>query len=447
MNLIIKLYSVFTIIVVKITNILIPFLVKYKMVNSLCFLIILSLKRLSDLKPYNKVKYKILVLTKIGGIDDIMSIPKNKNKDILFLEVNRSIFKKIYFSIYQIKNKKKLDTRGNEFLKKKYLNFLMKILIKINKIYKIDGIIGFNYVYFAEKDLHTACTKLKIPFLLLYKEGVSTDTELKYLEYSLRKSKIKFEGSKIAVYSNYTKKLLYQTNFFDKNKIEVVGCSRLGRSFSYKNKIPKKQIVYYAIQNDRGLAHRFLKSFGNKFFKDLEYHKHYNAKYNWNDMHTKVLKILKKFAINNPEIKIIIKVKTGVSMRSHSLPENIKLLYYGTGHHLLETSKVVIGWNTTAILEGIAANRFILLPYFHKKLKKEENGSELSLKLKNKNYGYSENDFYKKLDSFMKKKYIKNEINNNLYSLEHYLGNKDNKANFRLLSFIKKNIKKPLTFN
>ena len=34
---------------------------------------------------------------------------------------------------------------------------------------------------------------------------------------------------------------------------------------------------------------------------------------------------------------------------------------------LLRDSKVIIAWNTTAILEAIAANRFILLPYFRKK--------------------------------------------------------------------------------
>jgi hypothetical protein len=123
-----------------------------------------------------------------------------------------------------------------------------------------------------------------------------------------------------------------------------------------------------------------------------------------------------------------------------NLPKNIKLQMYGLGHDLLAKSKVVIGWNTTAILEAIAANRFILLPYFHKKNKKHIK-LELSLKLKNQNYGYSENDFYKKLCIFVKKKYKTNQINNSLNSLNYYLGNKDNKAHLRLDRFIKKNIK------
>ena len=84
----------------------------------------------------------------------------------------------------------------------------------------------------------------------------------------------------------------------------------------------------------------------------------------------KTLKVLKKYAIMNPKVSIIIKIKNG-NLKNHkqylNLPKNIKLHYYGTGHKLLEKSKVVIGWNTTAVLEGIASNRFILLPYFHSK--------------------------------------------------------------------------------
>ena len=66
---------------------------------------------------------------------------------------------------------------------------------------------------------------------------------------------------------------------------------------------------------------------------------------------------------------------------------------------------------------------------------------ELDLKLSKENYIYSEKDFYKKLKIFIKKKYLKNKINNNQFSLKYYLGNKDGKANFRLSKFIQSNLK------
>ena len=99
----------------------------------------------------------------------------------------------------------------------------------------------------------------------------------------------------------------------------------------------------------------------------------------------------------------------------------------------------MIGWNTTSILEGIAANRFMLIPNFYRKSRFFKL-SELKLNLKNKNYGYSENNFSKKLNFFLKKNYEPKKNYNRQSSLRYYLGNHDNKAGFRLNKFIKKNI-------
>ena len=49
-------------------------------------------------------------------------------------------------------------------------------------------------------------------------------------------------------------------------------------------------------------------------------------------------------------------------------------------------------------------------------------------------------DFYKKLLSFIKKKYNKNKIYNNQYSLKYHLNNADNKASLRLNKFFSKNV-------
>jgi hypothetical protein len=105
----------------------------------------------------------------------------------------------------------------------------------------------------------------------------------------------------------------------------------------------------------------------------------------------------------------------------------------------LKEAKVVIGWNSTIILEAIAANRFILLPYFHE-INKLTKKSELDFQLNKRNYGYSESDFYRKLQNFIKKKYYLNKINNSHKSLEYYLGNSKNNAEEKLNKFIIKNI-------
>lgn len=422
----------------KINDVLIPFLIKFKMINLLCLLMILNVKKIRSIRPKSKIKYKVFVLSKSGGNEDLIYSQNKYNKNILYFHLPRSFITQIYQTFFGTKN-----TQKNKNIKKNYINFLISLLKILKEKYKINAFIGFNFNFIVEIDLHIACNYLKIPFLLLYKESVLTRSERKYLQYYLKKKEVKFNGYKVAVYSNYAKNIFSKSNFVNKDKIKVIGCSRLGESFTYKSKIPKNQILYYEIQNDRGLPHRFVKQFSNNFFKNLDCHKNYNLKYNWNFLHHKTLKTLKKYAINNPKTVIIIKIKTGNLHNTNqylNLPKNIKLRFYGVGHQLLENSKVVIGWNTTAILEGIAANRFILLPYFDSKIYNLKKENELMTKLKSENYGHSEKDFYKKLDFFMKKKYEKKKNYNSQYPLKYHLSNADNKAGYRLDRFLNENI-------
>ena len=87
----------------------------------------------------------------------------------------------------------------------------------------------------------------------------------------------------------------------------------------------------------------------------------------------------------------------------------------------------------------MAANRFILLPYFYKKSKFFQE-SELKCGLKKENYGYSKNDFSKKLDLLLNRKYIVRNNYNNLNSLDYYLGNSKNDADLRLNEFLINNL-------
>ena len=432
---------------IKIVKILIPYLVKYNALNLLSFLFILNLSKIKSILPKKKVKFKIIILSKSGGIDDVVQSQKKNNDDCLYLACPRIFLITVFNTIFdnqEYHNSKKFYSKQGKIKRDNYKSFLVEFLKILKKRYDIHAFIGFNFEFKEEIELAAACEKLKISFLLLYKESVLTEEEAQYLRYVLIKLNEKFNGHKIAVYSDYAKKIFTESNFVDKNKVEVIGCPRLAKSFSFKKKVPKNQILYYAIESKRGLPDPFIEYYGNKFFKDLKEHREYNPKYNWNLLHVKTLSVLKKFAAKNPDISIIIKIKTGQLTNKKQyldLPSNIKLKYFGAGHQLIEKSKVIIAWNTTAILEGIAANRFILLPYFHTKKNNLKKKNELILKLKDENYGYSENDFYKKLDFFMKNNYKKNHIHNDQYSLKYHLGNADNKADLRLNRFLNKNIK------
>ncbi len=432
-----------------INEVLIKFFVKYEFFNLLSYLFILNLTKIKKILPNKNLQHKAIVLYRTGGIDDLIQGQKKYNKNILYLSCPRSFFKQIMICIYKNKNLVLKDFRysyDNNKLsisnKKKYKDFLVTFLQVLKKKYNFNILISFSFLYSAERELHAACSQLKIPFLILHKESIHTEIQKKYFLYTYKKINEKFEGYKIAVYSKYAKKLLIESNIAKNEKIDVVGCSRLGESFSYKKFKPKNQILYYAIQDNRGLPTALINSFGEKFFKNIKNDLLFNTKYNWNKLHIKTLKILKIFAKNNPKVFIIIKIKHGESSNRKEyldLPDNIKIIDHGAGHTLLKESKVVIGWNTTSVLEGIAANRFILIPYFHKKNKFLKQ-AELKLGLNKSCYVNSENDFINKLSSLIKKDYKKDKIYHNLNALDYHLGNSDSKAGSRLNRFLKKNL-------
>lgn len=432
-----------------INRILIKFFVKYEFFNLLSYLFILNLTKLKKILPNKNFKYKAIVLYRTGGIDDLFQSQKKYNKNILYLSFPRFFFKQIMMCIYKKKNFDFNDFKysyDNDKLsvsnKKKYKDFLVTFLKVLKKKYNFNILISFSFLYSAEKELHAACSQLKIPFLILYKESIHTEIQKKYFLYTYKKINENFEGYKIAVYSKYAKKLLIESNIANNQKIDVVGCSRLNESFSYKKFKPKNQILYYAIQDDRGLPTALINTFGKKFFKDIKNDLSFNTKYNWNKLHIKTLKALKIFAKNNPKILIIIKIKHGETSNKKeyfNLPKNIKIIDHGAGHTLLKESKIVIGYNTTSVLEAIAANRFILIPYFHKKNKFLKH-AELKLGLNKSCYVNLENDFINMLSSLIKKDYKKDKIYNNLNALDYHLGNSDSKADLRLNKFLKKNL-------
>ena len=299
---------------IKIIKILIPYLVKYNAYNFLSLLFILSLSKIKPILPKKKTKFKVIVLSKSGGIDDLIESQKKYNNNFLYLACPRIFFITIFNTIFdkqEYNNAEKFFSKKRKIKRNEYKIFLIEFLKSLKKKYNFNAFIGFNYEFKQEIELAAACEKLKIPFLLLFKESVLTKVEENYVRYSLKKLQQKFYGYKIAVYSDYAKKNFTETNFVNKNKIEVVGCPRLSQSFSSRKKLPKEQILYYAIENKRGLPDPLVINYGNKFFKDLKCHKYFNPKYNWNLLHTKTLNILRKFAVKNPDTSIIIKIKTG----------------------------------------------------------------------------------------------------------------------------------------
>ena len=116
------IYNILSKIKEKINKILITFFVNNEMHKFLCFLLIVNLRKIKQIKPQNHTKFKAIVLSKSGGLEDLIYSQKKYNKNILYLNCPRYFFADIFLAIAfglgqkNIKNyikKKKILIVGN----------------------------------------------------------------------------------------------------------------------------------------------------------------------------------------------------------------------------------------------------------------------------------------------------------------------------------------------
>ena len=199
-----KLYKIRFFFFRILNKLLIFFFVKNKKLNLLCFLFKLNLTKIKKILPKNSPKYKVVVLSKTGGVDDLIESQKNNNKDILYLDCPRIFFKILYKANLNGEYKEFIDNerldqsiKANNYVndkkvekfRRKNKKFLINFINLLKKKYNFDAFLGFNYDYYAEKSLQDACQELKIPFLLLFKESVKTESQQKLQTYILKEEK------------------------------------------------------------------------------------------------------------------------------------------------------------------------------------------------------------------------------------------------------------------
>ena len=84
----------------KITLAMIPYLVRYKAYNLLSLLFILNLSKIKSILPRKKTKFKVIVLSKSGGLDDIIESQKKYNNSFLYMACHRIFIKTIFNTIF-----------------------------------------------------------------------------------------------------------------------------------------------------------------------------------------------------------------------------------------------------------------------------------------------------------------------------------------------------------
>jgi hypothetical protein len=417
---------------IQISLILINFSIKINSHKLCAFLIWLNIKKLKTISTKLKNQKKILVFPKSNGTEDLVESFCNKKSSINFFLLPRSFLKKIFSYYFDKKFQRDYFTKITKpediFKKNLYINFLTSVFKSLSYLIKFDGFISFNIFYYAEKHFEIVSKNLNSKYIILHKESAFNPSEEKIAPFLYKNNNDKSLCHKVSVYSDSQKKILMQSKILKKEKIEVIGTPRSDYSFKLRSVKPsKKIIVFYLIEYNR--TSTVLLN---------------NKKKDWKKLYKQTLEYVLEFAKKNPNIKIILKGKTGVhnseQFNKLNLPLNCNFVEGGAGHTLLKNASVVIAFNSTIVFETIASNRNLIIPNFNNEDKLEK---KILLNVRNKSYlANSKIQFFAKLKFYLSRDYQNKKLSNiDLKTLEYYLGNTNSNAGAKMKKFIEEEIK------
>jgi hypothetical protein len=330
-----------------------------------------TLVPLPDVRHNSAAKKKIIVLNKIGGTDDIIAAYRDSDSAVAFYLLRRNLINSIFnhFLKGKVQHYNYLsDDPEIEANKKAYQNYIRKVLFYLNKIWPYSAIISFNVAYASERELATAMTELKIPFIVCHKECVKT--EIKHFIYTkaYRERLGPYSGYHICVYNDEEKESMLRADFASPNQISVVGAPRVDFSHELRmqanNHDVNNTILFYTIFDQAGLPYQDKKwAFG----EDNDVYG--NSPFDWHELVQKTNDALLEFAWENPDVQVIFKAKQGNEKKSEpllvgNLPNNVNFIAGGIGHKLLKKAKVVVAFNSASLIESIAAGKNVVVPMF-----------------------------------------------------------------------------------
>lgn len=222
-----------------------------------------------------------------------------------------------------------------------YAKYLTELVEK--RCGSVDGILSANFDYWQDHSFKLTCKEKDIPFLTLSREHPIIPKICKIVYDDYRMLNYKYLGDAIAVAGESSQRVLWDSKVVDKKeKIRVTG---LPRYDAWRD--------LNVINNARQYV--TLLTFTSGYWAD--------------DTFLEVLELLVKVADKNPSTPFYVKTKDDLDthilkqhLSNNTLPENLVFGHEIPLFELLPQSKLVINYNSLALVEAALAKADILLP-------------------------------------------------------------------------------------
>ncbi len=321
-----------------------------------------------------KKNYRVLSLGRTIFDEDIKAIAESNLKSnfpIQYLRIDKYFFTKTfkyYCSDLILEHSTYYSSKKNK-LNKKNLEKYRKLVKQILRSLCIDAIISANYNYSWQQEIYDVCSEENIKKIILFKEGIAPlrtnkKTRMDAMKATILKySNFNLNANLLLVYNKTVKKAFLETNIADPSlcKVAVSGMPRFDKytKINKNNFLKNKNVVFFSF---------FIKTKTDFINHDEKIRNQISNKAD--KFHLEVI----KFAVYNPNFKLIIKTKSSpiflkyvknlILNQYKTIPKNIKITNSEPVEKLIKESKFVIGFNSTTLLQSLIAKRYVLTPNF-----------------------------------------------------------------------------------
>lgn len=318
---------------------------------------------------------RFVALYKLGGLEDLVAtLARRGTIDVGLARLQRDDIKLVFGEFVQAPlddfDYRPHDTTLDD-AKNAYRSFLARVCRHYRRWLGVGALVAANFGYAAERELAGAASDVGLPFLALHKESIRTPGQRPRYEASLRDNVGRFTGHSIAVYNAAEKSSLVRAGVARADHISVTGCPRLDDAHRLRELPAPEQartkIVYFAIDPVAGT-----RTFAaDEVVRGTPAGDATTAQpVRWDALTRLLERELVAVARERPHIDFVVKIKLGrrpqvrARFEGSDLPPNVTLTGGGLAPKHIASARAVIGLNTTALLEALAAGRHVLVPHF-----------------------------------------------------------------------------------
>ncbi len=350
-----------------------------------------SLKRIGTVKGKEK-KLRVLALNSERFYADLEALASHPNIEVVALPSTLQIaLNALWVSeINPILQKDRLAYIQNQLpevqkVRSALYHYLIPFIRLLSKLCQIDAIVTCTYYYLQDRDWERAAPKAGVPFYVLHKENMK-DPNVNPIERH-KDLGFYFEGTKVFVSNEFMKVVLMKTTNCKDEDIIVVGTPRMDtvyqRATSATLPTPRKQIVLFSFHHRSGGVPL---SDPNTIFSKSRTEGYVEC---FDTVHSAIAEL----AVENPDIDFIIKpkwmgpwvneihsaIKRESNLDATQIP-NLVISNEKSAYHLIENSRVIVGFNSTTLLEAKLFGRPVVMPFLAEAVEKYTNEFVLFVK-------------------------------------------------------------------